>query len=422
MLATETSSKTTGQAGEYFRRHLHSLALQIAYCLPLLLVVGRAATDVGISIIAAAFLLHCLMAKNGQAFKQPMSKWLMIFWLILVLGTCMQPLDGEAILHSIAYIRFLLFFIALRYWLYTSRATIIRAALWAVPPLVFVIGDGWWQYFNGVSLGGHKLEGIKQDRLTGPLTHPNIGNYLFKCLLPAAVIGLATTQPKPWNIATYIIAAAGFLLIPLSGERSVTIMLLVSVVSFFALMSISKTQYRKPLLGAFCLLAAVVALLATQPVISERSALFISEVGHFTDSTYGQLFYASYLGWQQSPILGVGMGAFPSLCQSLQASVGITYCDVHSHNHFIQIALSTGLLGLAAFLMALAAGLFETVRAYRTTCGKDRLILGAQLALLAGFLFPALVTQSIYSNWPASIFWFGLAWILSLQHLRGTHD
>lgn len=403
---------------------LRSTALHLAFLIPALLIVGRAAADIGLSLIAAMFLLHIARQRPTAIFQTFEVKCLLVFWLLLVLSNCLQVQQADAILKSLAYARFLLFYMALRFWLYVDQRSIRNASLWALPVIALTVFDGWWQYMDGMSsLSGHHVQGSDQNRLTGPLTHPNLGNYLYKIMLPALVIWWALgSRHKVFQALALGIGAAGFILIPLSGERSVTLMLLVMMSSFIFLVMFGGRQYRAYVCMAAVLFASAIAALSTQPVIVERASLFISQLGHFWQTPYGQLFHASYLLWSQHMLLGIGLDNFYQQCAEFMASGLIAYCDIHSHNTYIQLLVSVGLLGAAALCAMLLHVLWLSWQHYRLSYNEGQLIAAAQLAMLAGFLFPAVVTQSIYSNWPATIFWFGLAWILSLKQVRVAHD
>lgn len=93
---------------------------------------------------------------------------------------------------------------------------------------------------------------------------------------------------------------------------------------------------------------------------------------------------------REHPLIGVG-------CQDLLALYrryrypDATFESGHFHNNFVQIAVMTGALGLAAFVFWHAAVLRQLLRARRTATGEDRGLVAAGLGI-----FVALVVSGMF--------------------------
>lgn len=404
---------------------LKSLAMFMLLFMPGWLVVGRAGADIAVSVIAGAFLLHAMISRKGSYFHKTEARCLGVFWLLLILFTFLSDGSTKELLKALAYSRFLLAYLAIRYWLWTESKWLVYAAIIAAPLFAFVALDSWWQYIDGkMSLTGHLMTGHAGNRLTGPLTHPNLGNLIFKIALPMMVVWWMIAPRIKLSFAALLAALSLTLvpLIPLSGERSITVILLLSLGIFFALALWRLPVYRKQLLFLLLLMLSSLPLLAAQDVIIERLNFMIEQLGEFGDTPYGQLWQMTAMYIASHPLFGIGHTDFLTLCNTYKASGQISYCDVHSHNFYLQLWLTTGLLGLITILSMI---LFVCWRAWREMLkqrGDRAVVYIARLALLAAFFFPLAVTQDIYSNWPASLFWYTLALILSLKHVAAYRE
>lgn len=395
------------------------------------LVLGRAAAEAAMSSIALFYLLTILITRDGSMFKRTEVRYLAVFWAAYVLSTFLQGSTGMELLKAFIYFRFLLAYVAIRYWLLTDDKWLRYAAWFALPMMAFVVFDGWWQYLDGVqSWTGHILAGAEHDRLTGPLTHPNLGNYLYKILLPIMAIWYvvwrqleAVNQRWLLGAGAFIISVAALALIPLSGERSITLVFLVAVVSFFALIFWRVPQYRKVAYIAAAGCVVLVAWLSTQPVIQSRLDLLVEQLGHFMSTPYGQLAKGAWLIIADHPLWGIGHAHYFSVCQTYADQGLLTYCDIHPHNTYLQWWVSTGIFGMTALLLWTARLLWRALQDVRSaTQNRALLLLSTRLALLVAFFFPFIIMQDFYSNWPACLYWYTLALILSLKQLVVSHD
>ena len=96
----------------------------------------------------------------------------------------------------------------------------------------------------------------------------------------------------------------------------------------------------------------------------------------------------------RSPIFGLGMGAFENAICSVQS---FYYEAKHSHNHYIQMLVETGAVGLILFLAVLglsAAAILKRCR--RQDADPLTAALGAALVFMAGHASVEVVFSSCY--------------------------
>lgn len=98
--------------------------------------------------------------------------------------------------------------------------------------------------------------------------------------------------------------------------------------------------------------------------------------------------------FQRSPIIGLGMGAFESASDSVQR---FPYQTKYVHNHYVQMLLETGVLGLAAFLVVLVLSLVAVIKnCRREDADPLTAALGASVVFMIGHAFVELVFSNSY--------------------------
>ncbi len=81
--------------------------------------------------------------------------------------------------------------------------------------------------------------------------------------------------------------------------------------------------------------------------------------------------------FRMSPVIGMGAGAFQSLYEEIQQ---FEYTTAYVHNHYIQLLLETGVIGLALFLAVLVLCAIALLKKRKT--GEDGELVAALLACL----------------------------------------
>jgi O-antigen ligase len=91
-------------------------------------------------------------------------------------------------------------------------------------------------------------------------------------------------------------------------------------------------------------------------------------------------------------------------------------CHQHPHNPYIEWLAEAGLVGLIAylvFIILLLWTVFPLLRGSTAQRCTGALIAGCLVLLL----FPLVASQSVFSNWPALVFWTGLSMTMAVARL-----
>ncbi len=388
-------------------QYLDRISFVLLCAMPLLLAVTRAGADIAVSAIAVFFLIQCALRHDFSCFKKPELVAMLALWGYLVCQSLLLS-DSSTALRSLAWLRFVLLYAAVTHWLLISPARIWLLAKFTAATLLLLMVDTYWQYLHGISLSGREYP--HENRLGGPMTHPNIANLMLKTFLPVAGIWawwVSSRRQNYLHMAFAVGVALLFVLVLLSGERSSSLLMLLAIASICVGFFIYDARLRQQvLLAALLFSVLLIIIIATQDVVHMRAAHLISQLSDLGGSVYGQLFIAAFHFWQTSPVFGLGAGEFKYACEPAMALLHTTYCDVHPHNIYLEWLSETGTIGAALFITAM--GLVVKSVWQQRQSAPLMLWLFPMVALVV-VLWPAIVTQSIFSNWPAMLFWYSLS-------------
>ncbi len=221
-------------------------------------------------------------------------------------------------------------------------------------------------------------DGALVGRVAAGFGHPNeLGGFLI-VLLPFVIAGGLLARRGRWAFA--VAAALGIYGVYASFSRGALVGLV--LVPFFFL------RGRRVLV-----LAPVLALLLalTAPgLVGERFAT-LTESGSEV-ATRVDFWRTAAEIWQQSPVLGVGLGRFPeAYAESRLPGRGflpgtLSEPPPHAHNVLLQTAATEGLVGLVVLIAILAAAMAAALALRRDVDRSTSIFGSAALAFLAAFL------------------------------------
>jgi O-antigen ligase len=386
--------------------------------LPFLLLFWRGGADAAASMIGLSFLAVMLVRRQWGLATHPLLATLIGLWLLLNLLVSPLAMDPMASFsRSVVWLRFPLLFAAAFTWLIQSRRDLrLIAGIWAIT-IAFCIVDGLVQLVRGTSLTGNPMYNL--FRITGPLDRPNIGMFVARIgfpLLAAAPLFYARRSPAILA-ATALLAATGFVFILLTGERSAALVVLLALLTAGLGSILVFPRYRLYSLSALALAAiASTAIAIGSERIMWRIQQLVEVIDHFSKSHYAELFSIGLDVWQTYPVFGAGMKNFEAACWVVAGNYVSDGCPTHPHNVYIEWLAETGVAGLLGYLVFLALLLLAAwpmLRGTRPVRLAGLLVAGSLIVLL----FPLIASQSLFSNWPALVFWCGLSMTMAATRL-----
>lgn len=343
------------------------LALVMTLTLPLFLLRGRAIADGIISGVALLFVLHCLLT-GDRGWRQGWCVPAFLFWGVAILSSIMHG-TTHAVAEAFALGRFIVFCAALASWILPDPG--VRRALGLSVTLValWLIVECWQQYLFGANLWGYPRWG--DGALTGPFARPRAGPPLVIVAFPGvAIYAVRWFQAPSWPLRAAGACLIVFLMVTmiLIGQRMPTLLFGLGLV-VTALLS---RPLRWPILGAGVVGCTALALLPvlSPPAYEKLVVHFLEQMRHFPASPYGQLYIRAGVMLKLHPWLGLGVDGFRRSCADPAYVLDLSIfgkkfptgdasggCNIHPHNVYLDVAVSTGLVGLACMMTMIASWL-----------------------------------------------------------------
>lgn len=392
------------------------LAYVATLFLPWALIFDRGAADGCCSLIGVLFLWKSYKSKDWEWLKDPFISvgFLAWAWLVLVVSPlAVAPAGSFGV--AVPWIRYIIMFAALKLWvLEKEESTIFLAKMLAVM-LSCVLIDTLWQYIYGVSLTGNLRDYSK--RLTGPMDNVKVGIFIAKLLLPAVVIcTFSSLCQKRYSCLIYaVLLLAGEVIILLSGERTAFVSSMLGVFGGMLLLALTEKYVRIAAPIVATLMAAVLFfLIKTQDWVMQRAVAFKDTIFGFTDSVYGKIFGSAYVIGKENWLHGTGLKGYRIVSHAMEDKenpycAGGEFCNLHPHNIYLEWFSEAGFIGVLLFSSMVIILFITALRCFRQTSGIRRLLPASAFAVALINFFPLMVTQSIFSNWPAILLWYSVA-------------
>ena len=414
------------------RFSLESTLLAIAFSVPFLLILGRAAADIGMGLVSVSFLYGCARYRSFVWIRQSWFLAAAVAFGYLALAGIFADFDkGEAVTSALKDIRFPLFAVAFAHLLNENTRIKKYFVPWMVVLLGFVAIDTIVQFVFGTSLSGHPKPDY-QGRLTGPFDRLVVGVYLERLVWPVigVLFGWAMTSGKSFKKLSLAIAFSLLVgvAVLLSGER-MSLMLFGLCGLLFA---IGAKNLRLPLFVCGVIVAvAAVSTVTLQPTLKER---FITRtmpyLTNLSASPYGSVWHNGLTAWKHSPVLGVGRDNFVPACETLGRPGGFINeheeyggelkCVRHPHNIYIEWMAEGGIVGLGLFLTFMALIIrqaFYNLNDKNQSINEYYMRLGLLIGLVP-FLWPFMSSMSFFTNWSAVLFWWVMGLVLQPRQKR----
>lgn len=337
-------------------------ALYALLLMPLGLMHAKAVGEACMALVGLLFLYQSARRHDWAWLRTPWVATALVLWLWVVVTSAHGPGGLHALGEGLLTVRYWVFAAALEGWVLADpqarrwlRWVVMACAIW-------IALQCWQQYLTGTDLFGYPRWG--DGSLTGPFSGPRAGPAFVVMLYPALlppVMALLGRTGWPARLAGGALAVAGLATLLLIGQRMPALLGLFGL----AVAGLLLPRLRWAALMAF---AVGVALLAALPLISPPTyhklvLHFLSQMSHFRDSPYGQLYVRASQITFDHPWLGVGFDGFRTVCNAAQYHGGLpwlgippvpvgmvdTGCAIHPHNFYLEAATIGGLPALVLF-------------------------------------------------------------------------
>lgn len=397
---------------EQFRTdRVWGLAFLATVLMPWMLMVSRVGMEVCAALVALCFLWRSYRARDWAWVRSPFFKLCLLVWAYLLLVvTPLALAPSDSLPNAAAWIRFPVFFMALRYWVLATRPALYGVGISLLAMLCFVAVDTLWQFISGTSLSGN--ERLASGRLTGPFKNPKAGLFMGKLLMPTMGIALIAWFVRKQRVAAFgwcMVLFALLVAMILTGERSPVLSTALGLGVAAALLMWKLPKLRVPCIAAgVAVVIGFVGLYRSEEWVQLRADQAVETMLNYKQSDYGLLATVAYDIGRERLWHGAGFKGFRELCPELHYN-GYTFRGLHPHNIYAEWFAETGLPGLLLFIGMVALLIREAWQQYRRTVGYGAVAPAVLLGVLAQQCFPLMGMQSFFTNWPAMLWWFPLA-------------
>ena len=437
--------------------NLENVAFVLTLLLPFAIIIGQAPSDILVSSISILFLINSLVYKDWSWIKIKWVKIIFFIWFYLIFASLLSLDKSIGISHSILFLRFFLFAIALQYWV-LSKPKYLKILLYFLTiGFTFVLFDTLIQFLNFDSIKGYgpDLLGFYSNdhfRLTGPFRSNIPGAYLSKYFYVVLFFILFQTKKLKLKIKEWLIVpilSIVFFIVFATGEAMSFASMGLGLIIFFFLTK----KYKTKLLFCIPIISIMILLIfkynpAWQEIkILENNAwhngtvyeieipcennesqkckktfktqpFFTEVLRNFSQTAYAETYRQSIIIWKDYPLTGIGIKNYTKACKldEYKKNIKHFFCTTHPHNFYIQWLLETGILGLIGFLILLTTWFkYFLIRKKRDNI---KVLFFSPIITLCIIFWPFMSTGSFFSNRNASMNWFIIAVCLSINSLR----
>ena len=361
--------------------------------------------------IMAAVGIYRVGRNPGVIYKHKSSRALLLLFLCLWLPQLISLVDAVNLARSaktvLSYPLYLFcgIFIVLELakpgnFSRLSLAFLVIATAWCI--------DAFIQYATGVNLFGYPYEAGGLSGMFYPKLRLGI---VLAVLVPIVLEALRKTNKE--NVLSWLILAPFVVVVLLSGRRSAWIMLVLGLLAYVPLVFLTLSRNTKYiLLVAVCIVSLLVAYVCVKnPEINRRVILLTgifssAQQAEWATSNRTPVWDTAYNMLEDNWINGVGPRSFRYGYKAYadednlfiqQGRTGQT----HPHLVFLEIAVETGLIGIAGFIL-----FYFTVLRFWWRGRRDTGAVAWTSSVLAA-AFPLNAHMAFYGS-----YWGGFLWLL----------
>ena len=373
---------------------VRALTLLFAFSLP----VGIAFTQITLLVAIAAWLVRCIAARRWPLHATPLDGWIGLFLAASIVATLfsVRPAESAVALKK--------FYLVTPAYLLAYAVTDLRHLRMVIASFLLgaALTAGWGlvRYAAGID---PRLLGTQTMALTSG------GIYMMAGLLSLSMLWSALDRRSHAGLA----AAAALLI-------TAGLVLTKAVSSWLGWLAGSLAFIRGRRRAAAAASIAVAVLLVCLVSFRSSSAEFLTVDKAGSWQVRVNLWRLGWQLFQDRPLTGHGLLSLQGFYRGIPYDNPYWHEAIqtgHMHNNFIQVAVTTGLLGLVAFLAMWGAIIGVMFRALSATPGGRPYALGA-LGCVVGFLVNGMAEYNYGDSEVVTVLWMAVGLALALCRMR----
>jgi len=395
--------------------------------LPGFLITGPFLPDLSVSITALFFSIYCILERNYKYFNNFLFKILFIFYLWILICSLFSENIIFSLSTSFFYIRFLLFSLALYFFLENDNKLAKKIFFSISFFFAILIFDSIFQYFANYNILGWPV--YEDGRISSFFGKELIlGSYFSRLLL--FFLGLYFMNMKFLErnrilnyISIAIILLAVFCIF-ISAERTSVLFFLISFSFLFFLLS----KYRliifisiSVMLFSF-LISYIYKNKTYQRLVNHTVSQFEIRKSeekfnffNYIPTTHRDLYKTAFNMFDNNKLFGIGPKVFRIECKRSEYKSGPLSCNTHPHNTYLQLLAETGLIGFSIILCIFLIIIYNFVKHLILKIQNKILFSDPQLCFLSMIfitLWPLVPSGNFFGNWLNVIYYLPLGFIM----------
>lgn len=381
----------------------NSFSYYIFSLIPIMFASGPLLTDLSFFLLSIIFFIILIKEKKLLYLNNIFFWYFLIFSFYIIFNSNIN-FDNVSKNNFFFYLRFIIYSFTISYFLNQSKYIKTFLFYSFLLTIFFFLDVIVFKIFNSGILGvsmysKYRISSLFYDELV-------MGSFFLKFLIIVNPLFLMLNRGK--NILYLIIFNfISIFLIVVSGERSSLFLCIIYILLNFCILNFDIKKKIIFLLSIFLIL--IISFIYSE-WLQHRFIIqpFVSE--NFLEN-HINLFKASFMMFESSPIIGNGYRSFQILCQNEQYFInGISYCSTHPHNYYLQLLAEIGLIGFIFITLIFLFFVYQYLKNFYYYLFNKNLIKPNYFNFcITGIiinLFPLTTTGNFFNNWLSCLIFF----------------
>lgn len=374
-------------------------------CLVPLLVTGPFLPDLMVSSLSAWFLYYSLKHKIYNVYRNIYFYFFIGFWLTCILSSLLSDDILLSLKASVFYVRIGIFAIFISYLIGENKKILDYFYYAFLVTFLLLTIDGYFQYFTGSNLFGYPIIDFRVSSFFG--NELILGSYLARLFPLFFALFVIRAKKKPQEVyLVFILFILIDVLIFIAGERVSFVLLNLS--TLFVIIFISSYKWFRFVVFIISLCIIIFLTINDQKLYSRYIKSTTESIGlnssekFFFSPTHDSLIRTAFKMFLDKPILGHGPKLFRVKCSDPKYATGISPCNIHPHNFYIQLLAETGIIGFLFLAGLFFYFIFLSIKhIFKYIIYKTKWLSDYQICLLSGLLitvWPLTTNGNIFTN------------------------